>query len=116
VSVKSSRLSDPPQIDPQYYSTPEDQALALYSFKKLRRTLAKFAEYNFTTGPNSGEVVPGLEIQSDEDILTHIRDTAIPVWHASGTCAMLPRERDGVVDANLKVYGVNRLRVPSRTT
>lgn len=33
------------------------------------------------------------------------------VHHASGTCAMLPREQGGVVDSRLKVYGVDRLRV-----
>lgn len=35
----------------------------------------------------------------------------MPVWHASGTCAMLPRGEGGVVDEKLRVYGVQRLRV-----
>jgi choline dehydrogenase-like flavoprotein len=59
VSVLSNSLSDPPQIDQQYYTTPEDRALALYSFRNLRKLLAKFATYNFTIGPNNGEVAPG---------------------------------------------------------
>jgi choline dehydrogenase-like flavoprotein len=111
VSVLSNSLSDPPQIDPQYYTTPEDRALALYSFRNLRKLLAKFATYNFTIGPNNGEVAPGPHVQSDEEVLDYIRQTAVPVWHASGTCAMLPRERGGVVDETLKVHGVQRLRV-----
>jgi choline dehydrogenase-like flavoprotein len=111
VSVLSNSLSDPPQIDPQYYKTPEDRALALYSFRNLRKLLAKFATYNFTIGPNDGEVAPGIDVQSDEQVLDYIRQTAVPVWHASGTCAMLPRERGGVVDEKLKVHGVQGLRV-----
>jgi choline dehydrogenase len=111
VSVLSNSLSDSPQIDPQYYTTPEDRALALYSFKNLRKLLAEFATHNFTIGPNNGEVAPGVIVQSDEEILNYIKETAVPVWHASGTCAMLPREKGGVVDEKLRVYGVQGLRI-----
>jgi choline dehydrogenase-like flavoprotein len=111
VSVLSNSLSDPPQIDPQYYTTPEDCALALYSFRNLRRLLAEFATHNFTIGPNNGEVAPGPIVQSDEEILNYIRETSVPVWHASGTSAMLPREKGGVVDEKLRVYGVQGLRI-----
>lgn len=111
VSVLSNSLSDPPQIDQQYYTTPEDRALALYSFRNLRKLLAKFATYNLTIGLNNGEVAPGPHVQSDEEVLDYIRQTAVPVWHASGTCAMLPKERGGVVDEKLKVHGVQGLRV-----
>ncbi|KAF2131244.1 GMC oxidoreductase [Dothidotthia symphoricarpi CBS 119687] len=112
VSVLTNSIADPPQIDPNYYATPEDQALALYSFKNLRKVLAQYAtNFNFTVGPNNGEVAPGMSVQSDEDIMNYIRETAVQVWHASGTCAMLPREDGGVVDELLKVYGVKGLRI-----
>jgi choline dehydrogenase-like flavoprotein len=111
VSVLSNSLSDPPQIDPQYYTTPEDRALALYSFRNLRKLLDEFATYNFTIGPNHGEVVPGPNVQSDQEVLDYIRETSVPVWHASGTCAMLPRGKGGVVDEKLRVYGVQGLRI-----
>lgn len=111
VSVKSNSNTDPPQIDLQYYTDPADQALAIYAFKNLRRILNQFATYNFTIGPNNGEVSPGPSVQSDEEILNYIRETAVTVWHASGTCAMLPQEEGGVVDSRLKVYGVNNLRI-----
>jgi choline dehydrogenase len=41
----------------------------------------------------------------------YIQTTAISVWHASGTCAMLPFGNGGVVDPTLKVYGVKGLRI-----
>lgn len=111
VTVLSNSPADPPQIDPQYYATPEDEAVALHSFKNLRKALAKYAESGLTIGPNAGEVSPGAEIQSDEDIMNHIRETSIQLWHASGTCSMLPHEKGGVVGGDLKVYGVEGLRV-----
>ena len=112
ISIKSNSISDGPVIDLQYYTDPVDQAVAIYAFKNLRKILAEFtAISNFTIGPNNGEVAPGPSVQSDEDILNYIRDTAVTVWHASGTCAMLPKEQGGVVDDKLKVYGVDKLRI-----
>lgn len=111
VSIRSSSNSEPPQIDLGYYTSPEDQAVAIYAFKNLRKILEKYASYNFTIGPNNGEVAPGPSVQSDGDILNYIRDTAVQVWHASGTCAMLPQENGGVVDDRLNVYGVQNLRI-----
>jgi choline dehydrogenase-like flavoprotein len=45
--------------------------------------------------------------------ITHryIKTNTIPNWHASGTMRMLPEADGGVVDARLRVYGVNNLRV-----
>ncbi|KAL1865369.1 hypothetical protein Daus18300_007259 [Diaporthe australafricana] len=48
------------------------------------------------------------DLQAAKD---YARANAISMWHFGGTCAMLPRERAGVVDASLKVYGVEGLRV-----
>jgi len=111
VSLKSNSISDAPQIDLEYYTAPEDKALAIYAFKNLRKVLNKFATYNYTIGPNNGEVAPGPSVESDEDILSYIRNTAVTVWHASGTCSMLPLDQGGVVDERLRMYGVNGLRI-----
>jgi len=51
---------------------------------------------------------------SDEDeraIEAYARATVGTIWHSLGTCAMKPRERDGVVDSHLSVYGVRGLKV-----
>jgi choline dehydrogenase len=109
--VLSNSPSDPPQIDLKYYTHPEDQAVAIYAFKNLRKVLAEFVTYNYTIGPNNGEVAPGPAVLTDEEIMGYIRSDAVPVWHALGTCAMLPRDKGGVVDARLRVYGVEGLRI-----
>ena len=33
------------------------------------------------------------------------------MWHPAGTCAMLPRDKGGVLDPSLRVYGAAKLRV-----
>ncbi|KAI9846711.1 MAG: hypothetical protein M1837_003766 [Sclerophora amabilis] len=112
VSIESSSTSDPPQINLNYFSSPTDQALGIYAFKNLRKVLGRYAaSFGNTIGPNNGEVSPGPSVESDADILEYIRNTAVTVWHASGTCAMLPQGSGGVVDARLRVYGVSGLRV-----
>lgn len=42
---------------------------------------------------------------------SYIQETCIPVWHVSGSCAMLPQNQGGVVNDLLQVYGVSGLRV-----
>ncbi|TBU53299.1 hypothetical protein BD310DRAFT_163146 [Dichomitus squalens] len=32
-------------------------------------------------------------------------------WHSSGTCSLAPKEKGGVVDIHLKVYGMKNIRV-----
>lgn len=41
----------------------------------------------------------------------YARSNLVSMWHFAGTCAMLPREKAGVVDARLRLYGVENLRV-----
>ncbi|KAJ7259668.1 GMC oxidoreductase [Mycena rebaudengoi] len=57
------------------------------------------------------EVVPGPEIQTDEEIKEFIRSTVSTVFHPIGTASMLPRDQGGVVDTSLRVYGTANLRV-----
>ncbi|KAJ6451870.1 GMC oxidoreductase-domain-containing protein [Mycena vitilis] len=47
----------------------------------------------------------------DEAIDSFHRANTALWWHALGTCAMKPRDKSGVVDPELNVYGVNNLKV-----
>lgn len=40
-----------------------------------------------------------------------VRDTAVGAFHWTSSCAMLPRDKGGVVDGKLRVYGARGLRV-----
>lgn len=57
------------------------------------------------------EYNPGVEVSTDEEIKTWIKKCLGSTFHPAGTCAMLPREKEGVVDPELKVYGTKNLRV-----
>ncbi|RYP46254.1 hypothetical protein DL768_007521 [Monosporascus sp. mg162] len=46
-----------------------------------------------------------------EAVKKYIRSRAISMWHPAGTCAMLPEEKGGVVNTQLKVYGIQNLRI-----
>jgi len=56
-------------------------------------------------------VAPGPKCTSDEDVKNHIKDTLSTTFHTAGAASMLPREKNGVVDPKLKVYGTTNLRV-----
>jgi choline dehydrogenase len=56
------------------------------------------------------EFLPGPSAESDEDWLDHIRQTAGTTYHPTSTCMMGSHER-AVVDAALRVHGIEGLRV-----
>jgi 4-pyridoxate dehydrogenase len=58
------------------------------------------------------EIAPGRDCRSDADIDAHIRSSAITVHHPLGTCKMgSPSDPDAVVNPELRVLGVDSLRV-----
>ncbi|KAL3293220.1 choline dehydrogenase, partial [Colletotrichum asianum] len=107
VSVTSSDPFAPPAIDPRYFSHPYDGQVLVESLRFNRKLLA--------TAPIQAlgaiETLPGTATESDADILSFIKGVTSTEYHYVGTCAMLPKALGGVVDAKLKVYGVDGLRV-----
>lgn len=58
------------------------------------------------------EITPGPGIQTDDDIDAWlVREGANTQFHPTGTCAMLPKNEGGVVDKDLRVYGLANVRV-----
>jgi len=93
-----------PAIQPNYLSTNEDIADILAGARVMERLMTATAMRPLIEGSN-GFTPEGA---TDEDILAHARSTASTVFHACGTCQMTP---DGVVGPDLKVHGVDGLRV-----
>lgn len=75
---------------------------------KLARRLGEAAPL---ASSMTGETAPGSEVQSDEQWEDWLRGQVGTEFHPSSTCAMLPLEQGGVVDANLRVYGLTNVRV-----
>lgn len=49
--------------------------------------------------------------EDDKAIEQWVRENLETTWHSIGTLAMKPREKGGVVDKNLSVYGVENLKI-----
>jgi choline dehydrogenase len=74
---------------------------------KLSRRLLAAPAWDKVRGP---EFRPGADVQGDDALREYIRKTCGTVFHPVGTCRM-GRDADAVVDPELRVYGVDGLRV-----
>jgi choline dehydrogenase len=109
VTIASADISTPPVIDMAWLTDPAgaDAQVAVAAFKRIRQAFATIPE--IAPGP---EIVPGATVQSDAEILTYIRNTSIPFYHAGATCAMGRKgDANAVVDPQARVFGVEGLRV-----
>lgn len=102
VTLKSKNAAEPPVINPNYLASNADVAVlskAVALVRKLANT-PKFLELN------GGEMVPG----EDADIEAFVRSQSTTIWHPAGTCKM-GADAMAVVDAELRVHGIQNLRV-----
>jgi choline dehydrogenase len=106
VSLGSADPLAPPMIQPNYLAEAEDLRALREGVKIAREVFVQeaFAPYR---GP---ELMPGAAMRSDTDLDDFIRRTAETIYHPVGT-AKMGRDADSVVDPELKVYGVEALRV-----
>jgi choline dehydrogenase-like flavoprotein len=112
VTLASADTKDLPIIDPAWLTSPTDQAVAIYAFKRARQYFAAKAMAPILVGtPALAESLPGASVQTDAQILDWIRNNLMTVWHASCTCSMQLQQLGGVLNSKLQVYGVSGLRV-----
>jgi choline dehydrogenase len=97
----------PPLIHPNSLSTDHDLAEMLEASRFLRRLAAASAFARVI----DRELAPGPQAQSDDDLIADIRLRAGTVFHPVSTCRMGPDPAANVVDARLKVHGLEGLRV-----
>ena len=107
IRIKSSDPSVAPIIEPNYLSHKGDVQNLLEGVKLLRK-LAKTESFSKVI---LDEFRPGPECKSDAQLVEDIKDNAWTVFHPSSTCRMGPDPEKDVVDSNLKVYGIEGLRV-----
>jgi choline dehydrogenase-like flavoprotein len=95
-----------PLIDPNLLSAPEDLSPLINGIRLARRIFssAAFAAYR------AHETAPGNAAQSDDELAAYIRAEAYTVHHPVSTCRM-GSDAAAVVDPQLRVVGLNNLRV-----
>lgn len=110
VHIQSADIGTAPTLDPRYLSSPIDLEVMAHHLryieiiattKPFKELLKKPLQYRD----------PASQFDDVEAAKEYIRSKVISMWHLSGTCAMLPEEKGGVVDSTLKVHGIEGLRV-----
>ncbi|KAJ0108186.1 hypothetical protein J7T55_000151 [Diaporthe amygdali] len=110
VHIGSKDPSAQPIIDPNYLSHPVDVEIMAHHILHTK-TIAMSSPFNNLLEKPLTHRDPAADFTDLEAAKAYARANAISMWHLGGTCAMLPKEKAGVVDTSLKVYGVENLRV-----
>ncbi|KAK4248211.1 hypothetical protein C7999DRAFT_13862 [Corynascus novoguineensis] len=99
---------EPPVLDYRSASNPVDLAVHIAHTRYLRRMVST----DTLQALGAVGVQPAPEVQSDEELATFVRRSAVQSYmHPCCTAAMLPRDKGGVVGSDLKVHGAEGLRV-----
>jgi choline dehydrogenase len=107
LEIRSADPAEAPRIQPNYLTTGQDVAELLAGARFLRRLAGTPALRALI----DRELKPGLDTQSDEELVADIRARAYSVFHPCGSCGMGPDPSRAVVDHRLKVHGLEGLRV-----
>ena len=110
LTLKSADPTQPPAIAPNYLATPEDQLVAADAIRITRKIVAQPALRKYFPV----EYLPGAQVQDDDEaaLVKAAGDIGTTIFHPVGT-ARMGRDMDprAVVDARLRVIGIERLRV-----
>ena len=106
VLVRSPDPRAPPAINPRYLAEDADRRAIVGGLKFIRRLFAAPALAKYVVH----ETVPGPDVESDDELLDYARQNGATVYHASCSC-MMGNHPLSVVDSELKVHGLEGLRV-----
>ncbi len=106
VHIQSTDPSQSPAIQFNFLDSDYDRRIMIEAVKAQRR-IYQSAVFSSV---DDGELLPGKQVQSDEDILDYVRERAQTVYHPCGTCSMGDHP-EAVVDQYLRVKGVEDLRI-----
>lgn len=106
IRIRSADPSAYPAIVANYLSDPLDQEVAVASLKWGRKIAAQPALAPWI----DHEMMPGPDFQTDEQLLEYGRAAGTTIYHPVGTCQMGTGPQ-AVVDAQLRVHGLEGLRV-----
>jgi choline dehydrogenase-like flavoprotein len=95
-----------PLIDPNFLSDPDDVQRLVRGFKQMRQLLQSPA----LAGYRGAELPLSAVAKTDAEIESFLRNYSDTIYHPVGTCKM-GSDADAVVDAHLRVHGVQGLRV-----
>ena len=108
VRARSANPYDHPEIQPNYLADEIDQRVIVNGLRLARRLMQTPALSHYY----DHEMSPGQSVEKDNELLDFARHRGTTAFHLMGTCRMGPgSDKDAVVDASLRVHGVDKLRV-----
>lgn len=108
VRITGNNPNDAPEVQPNYLDHELDREVVVRGLKLCRQ----FLQSGSLGDLFEDEEVPGASVQTDEELLDFARETGNTGYHLCGTCLMGPQSDPmAVVGADLKVHGVEGLRV-----
>ncbi|MGZ3411544.1 MAG: GMC family oxidoreductase [Xanthobacteraceae bacterium] len=106
ILARSANPAEYPAIRPNYLSAPRDADAMVAGLHVARRI---FASPQWMAH-SAGELRPGMEKASDNELRDYLRTSGGTVFHPVGTCRM-GADAGSVVDPRLRVRGISGLRV-----
>ncbi len=106
IRLRSSDPLAPPAIQPNYLEQASDLQPLLDGLKLAREIIYTRAFDRY----RGEEILPGASAQTDDELRDYIRHFAETLYHPVGTCRM-GADTLAVVDAELRVHGLEGLRV-----
>jgi choline dehydrogenase len=106
VRIKSPDPAAYPEIRLNYLSTEDDRKVAVDGMRFTRRIMSANALAKY----EPVEYRPGSAVQADEALARAAGELGTTIFHPVGTCKM-GRDPMAVVDDELRVHGIERLRV-----
>jgi choline dehydrogenase len=106
IHVSSKSPNTPPAIRFNFLTAQLDREVTLEAMRITRRIMTAPAMRDIATD----EIAPGINIQSDDELLDWVKQNAETTYHPVGTCKM-GSDPMAVVDDQLRVRGIEGLRV-----
>jgi choline dehydrogenase-like flavoprotein len=111
VTLRSNRIEDAPIIDPNSFAEPYDLERHIDGIKVTQEIGRSKSFSKYVTA----EHFPGTQCKTKQDYIEVARSHARSSYHPVGTCKM-GVDAMAVVDLNLRVHGIDALRVCDSST
>jgi choline dehydrogenase len=106
IHIASKAPKTPPAVRFNFLSAQLDRDVTLEAMRITRRIMTAPAMKDIATD----EIAPGVNIQSNDELLDWVKKNAETTYHPVGTCKM-GSDPMAVVDDQLRVHGLEALRV-----
>ena len=105
IKISGASIDDPLLIDPNFYNDESDLEEMVKGFKLTQKLMQSNAFKDIIK-----KDLFTADVQTDEEIRHILRERSDTVYHPVGSCKMGVDDM-AVVDARLRVYGIQNLRV-----